>query len=110
MSKSNTKINSHNFDISSFSFLLFQLLDELQFITMTGCNTTAPSSKKTVFFKMVDSTYTLQNVSFSCDASAAAAKAAIAAVTGLNVHVTQVNSSSAGLQTTQVCPMTLIFC
>ena len=74
--------------------------DELQYITMTGCNTTSPN--KMVILKMPDITYTMKNVSFNCDANKATVASAIFNATSLNVHVAQVSSTSGGLLNSQV--------
>ena len=88
-----------------FSLLSF-FLDELQYITITGCDTT--SSNKKVVFLMVDSTYHLQNVTFNCDASAAVVKSEIFSSTSLNVHVNQISSTVNSLLTSQVCSSVII--
>ena len=86
--------------------LLSHFLDELQYITITGCDTT--SSNKKVVFLMVDSTYNLQNVTFNCDASAAVVKSKIFSSTSLNVHVNQISSIVNSLLTSQVCSSVII--
>lgn len=45
------------------------------------------SSAKKIIFKMVDASYALQNVTISCDATAAVVQSTIMAATGLSVHV-----------------------
>ena len=86
--------------------LLSHFLDELQYITITGCDTT--SSNKKVVILMVDSTSNLQNVTFNCDASAAVVKSKIFSSTGLNVHVNQISSTVNSLLTSQVCSSVII--
>jgi hypothetical protein len=69
--------------------------DELQVITVTGCNAALSVSAKRIKFKMVDASFALQNVSISCDASAAVVQASILAATALSVHVAVRNLTGA---------------
>lgn len=82
-------------------------VDELQYITISGCNTT--SATKRMVFKMVDSNYALQNISFNCDASAASLQSTILSATSLSVHVSQINSTLNGLLTAQVLDLLFLF-
>lgn len=61
------------------------LTDELQYITVTGCNPAAAS--KLLTFRMVDASYTSKNVTFNCDSSARTVRSAILSATLLDVHV-----------------------
>jgi hypothetical protein len=69
--------------------------DELQIITVTGCNVALSGSAKTIRFKMVDASFALQNVSISCDATAAVVQSTVMAATALSVHVAVRNLTGA---------------
>ena len=62
------------------------LTDELQFITLVGCNPSSPS--KALLLEMVDATYILRNVTFNCDSSANTIRSVILSAASLDVHVT----------------------
>ena len=66
------------------------LTDELQYITVTGCNG-GSSSLRTIQFRMIDINYIPQNVSIDCGVSASLIAAQIVSATSLNIHVTVTN-------------------
>ena len=46
------------------------LTDEVQVITIVGCNTAHSTASKMIYMKVVDGSHVLRDVSFACDASA----------------------------------------
>lgn len=77
------------------------LTDELQFITLVGCNPS--STSKSLHLKMVDANFNLQNVTFDCDSSANAIRSIVLSAAALDVHVTLTNLTVAqGTRTVQI--------
>jgi hypothetical protein len=78
------------------------LTDELQYITVTGCNG-GTSSLRTIQFGMIDVNYTPQNVSIDCALSGPLLAAQIVSATSLNIHVAVTNLTvGSGVSTLQI--------
>ena len=74
--------------IDFFSLLYFSIAqDELQFITVTGCDSGISASLKSIVLLVVDSSYAMTNVTFACDASAVTIRSTVLAATALDVFV-----------------------
>lgn len=90
-------IYSRNVFLNSF----FYSIDELQYVTVTGCSSTLAS--KAITIVMVGNvTYNLASVTFNCDDDAATVRANIKQSTGLNVHVAIVDKSTVAVTKAQV--------
>ena len=79
------------------------LTDELQYITVTGCNPTATT--KLLTFKMIDANFKSKNISFNCDSSADTIRSTIFNLMLLDVHVTLTSlsaRSNSNSNTTQI--------
>lgn len=61
--------------------------DELQSITVKGCDSGISASLKSIVLLVVDSSYAMTNVTFACDASAVTIRSTILAATALDVFV-----------------------
>ena len=71
--------------------------DEIQKITITGCNHTLSSPLKTITMAIVDVNYYVRSFSFLCDASASSFRSAyMTANTGKSVFVSLSQSTSTG--------------
>lgn len=78
------------------------LTDELQYITVTGCNG-GTSSLRTIQFRMIDINFIPQNVSIDCGLSASSIAAQIVSATSINIHVAVTNLTvGGGVSTLQV--------
>ena len=70
--------------------------DEVQHITVKGCNSGLTISSRTFQLKMMDRFFVPQNVSLLCDASNAVIRSTILAATSLDVHVAVKTTSAVG--------------
>ena len=75
---------------------LKHILDEVQYITITGCNSVLTTSSRTLVLNMVDHLSALRNITLLCDASDAIIRSTILAATSIDVHVAVKTVSGAG--------------
>lgn len=66
---------------------LFNFLDELQYINITGCDPTLTAASRTFVLTMPNNLFTPTNITLLCDASDTVIRSTILAATAIDVHV-----------------------